>query len=149
MPPAGSSLDSRCAADDSNAVNPTDAPPPARPSPTPAVAPSPDANLLASFTLARPTGFTPALGLSVTTAALLNLAIAPVGQFYLAWIGLVPWLIAVAGQRTAFRAAIIGYAGGVAFFAVALAWIFHATLLGSVLLILYISVYWAIAGATR
>ena len=47
---------------------------------------------------------------------LLVLAFAPFGQFYLAWVALAPWLIAVARVGSLRSAFVWGWVGGAAFF---------------------------------
>jgi len=61
----------------------------------------------------------------------------------LAWIGLVPLLLALDGQRPR-RAYFLGYLTGVGFFAGTLYWFIHVTVLGEILLVLYLSNYFAV-----
>ncbi|MDW8262367.1 MAG: apolipoprotein N-acyltransferase [Phycisphaerales bacterium] len=83
---------------------------------------------------------------SVASAAVLNLAFAPFNQFYLAWVALAPWLIAVARSGSAWTAAGLGFASGLMFFGIMLHWLWHATIPGTFALLLYLSLYWALAG---
>ncbi|CAN5449128.1 apolipoprotein N-acyltransferase [soil metagenome] len=81
------------------------------------------------------------------SSILLTLAYAPYSQFYLAWIGMVPWLLALRGTRNVFAAVGWGFIGGVIFNAIALTWLLHATFLGTCGLIGYTSLFWALAAA--
>lgn len=55
------------------------------------------------------------LGLLALSTLLLSLSFAPYNQFYLAWIGLVPWLIVVLRARSIRAAALWGGVGGLMF----------------------------------
>jgi len=100
-----------------------------------------------------PPEFSPTIALwqrcavAMLAVPLLALSFAPFNQFYLAWIGLVPWLVAVTRCRSAKSAALTGYIGGFAFFALNFWWLWHATFLGTLALLLYLSSWWALAGA--
>jgi apolipoprotein N-acyltransferase len=81
------------------------------------------------------------------SVALLTLAAEPFGQWYLAWVGLVPWLIAI-GQSANVRAAVLGgWLAGVLYFAVNLWWLWTASIPGTIVLVLYFGLYWALAAA--
>lgn len=81
-----------------------------------------------------------------TSAVLLTLAGAPFGQWYLAWVALAPWLVAV-GEARSFRSAILrGYLGGVIYFGLNLWWLWTASIPGTVVLILYFALFWAAVG---
>src|SRR5262249_37022266 len=56
------------------------------------------------------------LCLLLLAVGLLTLAFAPVGQFYLAWVGLVPWLVVLAGTRSQWSAFFWSWVGGTLFF---------------------------------
>ena len=58
---------------------------------------------------------------------LLSLAFAPVFQFYLAWVGLVPWLLVVASARTWRNAFVWGFLGGWMFFLVNMWWLWSVS----------------------
>jgi apolipoprotein N-acyltransferase len=86
--------------------------------------------------------------LLLSAATLLTLSFEPFGQWYLAWIALVPWLAVVADSRSARGAMLSGFSGGVLFFALNLWWLWTASVPGLVVLIAYFSLFWgAAAGA--
>src|SRR5262245_32120947 len=87
------------------------------------------------------------LGLLAFSSLLLTFAYAPFNQFYLAWIGMIPWLIAIARSRNGWAAYGWGFIGGCIFNLVSLLWLFHATLLGTIVLIGYTSLFWGLAAA--
>jgi apolipoprotein N-acyltransferase len=79
------------------------------------------------------------------TVAALTLAFAPIKQFYLAWIGLVPFFLAVRSLRTPAAAFFWGWAGGIAFFLANTWWIQNVTFGGAAALIIYLGLFWAAA----
>ena len=83
--------------------------------------------------------------LILLTAVLLSLAAAPVGQFYLAWVGLAPFLIGVVRGKSTGRAVLHAWLGGVAYFAINLWWLWTASTPGTVALVMYFALYWALA----
>jgi apolipoprotein N-acyltransferase len=85
--------------------------------------------------------------LLVTTGALLLfLSFAPYGQFYLAWIGLVPWLLVVA-TRDSNRAAFgWGWLAGFLFFLANLSYMFMNTVPGALAMIAYLALFFGIGG---
>ncbi len=85
------------------------------------------------------------LGLVLLGVGLLSLAYEPFGQAYFAWVGLVPWLLALRGARSMFTTAVWGYLGGFLFFAANLWWMWTASIPGVVALVLYFALYWALA----
>jgi apolipoprotein N-acyltransferase len=85
------------------------------------------------------------LGLIVLSTVLLSLAYAPFGQWYLAWVAMVPWLAAMGSTRSARTAFGWGYLSGVAFFGANLWWMWTASISGTVALCLYFGLYWALA----
>ncbi|HOA73160.1 MAG TPA: apolipoprotein N-acyltransferase [Phycisphaerae bacterium] len=82
----------------------------------------------------------------LASGLLLTLSFAPFGLAWLAWIGLVPWLLTVNNRATLAGAFAAGLMGGLVFFASSLWWLWTATLPGTVALILYFSLYWGLAG---
>src|SRR5687767_12882338 len=56
------------------------------------------------------------VALVMVSVLLLTLAFAPFNQFYLAWVGLVPWLLVVNASKSWGRAMWWGWVGGTAFF---------------------------------
>src|SRR5690606_10593490 len=92
---------------------------------------------------ARARALSPSLLWGAASVLLLTLASAPFGQWYLAWIALVPLLVAVQQAKSARRAALVGYLAGAAYFALNLWWLWTATVPGTVVLVVYLAVYWA------
>jgi apolipoprotein N-acyltransferase len=79
------------------------------------------------------------------SVAMLTLALAPAKQFYLAWAGLVPWLVVVGRAKTNFRAFCWSWLGGTAFFAANMWWLAYVTLPGMIALLIYLGLYWGFA----
>jgi apolipoprotein N-acyltransferase len=86
-----------------------------------------------------------ASALSVLTVTLLTLSAAPYGHWYLAWVCLAPWLVAVGLAPTFGSALRRGLLAGIAYFAVNLWWLWTASITGTVVLIAYFGMYWALA----
>ncbi len=86
------------------------------------------------------------LGASVASGLLLSLAYAPYDLGLIALVALIPllWAWHDAGPR---RAAVFGFAAGIAFFGITLSWTSHVGLVAAIALALAQAVYWAIAGA--
>ena len=85
-------------------------------------------------------------GLCLLSPLGLLASFAPLGQWYLAYVALVPWGLAVcASQRR--RTLWWAYLGGVVFWALGLYWLTWVTLAGYIPLVLYLGVYWLVAGA--
>jgi apolipoprotein N-acyltransferase len=87
----------------------------------------------------------PAAVLLCAAVALLTLAAAPFGQWYLAWFALAPWLIAVGRARSTRIAMLRGWLSGVLYFAANLWWLWTASIPGTIVLILYFALFWSIA----
>jgi apolipoprotein N-acyltransferase len=81
------------------------------------------------------------------SVVLLSLAAAPIGQFYLSWIGLAPLFIGIASAASTRRAMLYAWLGGVAYFSVNLWWLWTASTPGMVTLVLYYALFWALAAA--
>ncbi len=79
------------------------------------------------------------------SAGLLSLAYEPFGQAYLAWVGLVPWLITLRGSRSLPAAYAWGWVGGFLFYAVNLWWLWSASIPGMIAFMVYLSLYWGLA----
>ena len=85
--------------------------------------------------------------MSLLSSVLLLVSFAPYDCWYLAYVALVPFGLAVAvGHRTGW-ALLWAYLAGVVFWAIGLYWITWITLLGYLLLIIYLGAYWLVAGA--
>src|SRR4051794_459825 len=79
-------------------------------------------------------------------ALLLFLSFAPYGQFYLAWVGLVPWLLVVA-TRDSHRAAFgWGWLAGFLFFLANLSYMFMNTVPGALAMTVYLALFFGIGG---
>jgi apolipoprotein N-acyltransferase len=94
--------------------------------------------------LTSPIGRIALLGLA---AVLLTLSYAPYGQFYLAWLGLVPWLLVVRLSRTSLRAFGWGWVGALLFNLINFSWLWGATRTGMIGLACYLSLFWGLAAA--
>jgi apolipoprotein N-acyltransferase len=84
-------------------------------------------------------------GLLALSVAMLSLAFAPIYQFYLAWVGLVPFFLAVRNLRSQRAAFLWGWGAGIAFFVVNMWWLEYVTLAGTAALAVYLALFWAIA----
>ena len=78
--------------------------------------------------------------------AFLTGAFAPVNQFYLAWIGLVPWLIVLDTTRSQRSAFFWSWLGGTFFFIANMWWMYAVTSYGMVALMAILGLYWGYAG---
>ena len=86
----------------------------------------------------------------VLSAILLTLAFAPFGQFYLAWIGLVPWLLVVHRASSMLKAALWSWLAGTLFFGANMYWLVPVNGLGMIALMVYCGLFWGlIAWLTR
>src|SRR5688500_707496 len=91
-----------------------------------------------------------AAALLALSTLLLTLAFAPYEQFYLAWLGLVPWLVVVMTRRSVRGAALWGWAGGVCVCGVHVSWRWPATVPGRAGVGVIVACYWArAAGVIR
>jgi len=84
--------------------------------------------------------------LALLSVALLSLALAPVWQFYLAWIGLAPLLVCFHERRSAWTAFAAGMLAGWAYFLVNMWWLWRVTGPGMIALTIYLSIFWGFAG---
>ncbi len=86
------------------------------------------------------------VGLLLLSILFLSLSFAPVSQFYLAWVGIVPWLIMLSRCGSCRSAFLWSWLGGVAFFIVNMWWLAYVTGPGMLALMLLLGLYWALAG---
>ena len=86
------------------------------------------------------------LAVLVVGAGLLTAAFAPADQFYLAWVGLVPWLMVVGRSRSAWSAFGWSWVGGTLFFIANMWWMSAVTVPGMVGLMAILGLYWGYAG---
>ena len=84
--------------------------------------------------------------LLIASVLLLTLAFAPFEQFYLAWVGLVPWLWIVAGVKSKRAAFLWSWLGGILFFSANMWWIARISAIGAVGLMIYLGLFWALVG---
>ena len=84
--------------------------------------------------------------LCVLTSALLTACYTPFDKWYLAYIALVPWGLAVVGGHKGRWAILWSWMGGAIFWAAGIYWLTWITLGGYILLILYLGLYWLVAG---
>ncbi len=84
--------------------------------------------------------------LLVVGAGLLTAAFAPAGQFYLAWVGLVPWLVVVSRARSTRAAFGWSWVAGTLFFIANMWWMSAVTVPGMVGLMTILGLYWGYAG---
>lgn len=84
--------------------------------------------------------------LLLLAVGLLSLSFAPIQQFFLAWIGLVPWLIVLKNCRSVGRAFLWSWLAGTLFFTANMWWLAHVTGPGVVALMPVLGLYWAFAG---
>jgi apolipoprotein N-acyltransferase len=87
------------------------------------------------------------LCLCLISTALLTAAFAPVNQFYLSWIGLVPWLILLDGTRSQKSAFFWSWVAGTFFFIANMWWMVYVTSYGMVALMAILGLYWGCTGA--
>jgi apolipoprotein N-acyltransferase len=85
------------------------------------------------------------IALVILSAVLLALAFAPYGQFYLAWIGLVPWLILVSSAHSQPAAFGWGWLGGTLYFILSFVYLLANTVPGAVALAMFLALYWGTA----
>jgi apolipoprotein N-acyltransferase len=76
---------------------------------------------------------------------MLTLAFAPVGQFYLAWVGLAPWLIWLAESRSRKSAFFWSWIAGTLFFIANMWWMAIISWPGMLALLIFCGLFWAVA----
>ncbi len=86
------------------------------------------------------------LGLLLLGVGLLTAAFAPVNQFYLAWIGLVPWLLVLNSTRSRKSAFFWSWLAGTFFFIANMWWMAYVTAPGMVALMGILGLYWGATG---
>jgi apolipoprotein N-acyltransferase len=85
--------------------------------------------------------------LVLLSAGMLSLSFAPLGQFYLAWVGLAPLLLVIADAGSIRGAFFWGWLGGTVFFLINLSFLLLVTVPGALLLPPYLALYWGLAAA--
>jgi apolipoprotein N-acyltransferase len=82
--------------------------------------------------------------LHALSAALLSASFAPFNYWYLAYVALVPWSLALLDEGRPRWGLLCSYLGGVLFWASNLYWLWWITLPGYFALVAYLSVYWLV-----
>jgi apolipoprotein N-acyltransferase len=118
--------------------------PETKPNPADAKASAPATEGKAAAAVAAPISLWHVAALPMATIVLLTLAFPPAGQFYLAWVALVPWLLAVHQIGTNVRAFLVSWIAGALFFSANLWWIYNVSAPGMVALMLYCGFYWGV-----
>jgi apolipoprotein N-acyltransferase len=90
----------------------------------------------------RPRIWPAQVGLLALSVLLLSLALAPIDRFYLAWVGLAPWMLAVSRAASKKSAFAWGFAGGWAFFLANMWWLWFVSIPGMFALTLYLAIFW-------
>ncbi|MFA4992976.1 MAG: apolipoprotein N-acyltransferase [Candidatus Omnitrophota bacterium] len=83
--------------------------------------------------------------LSILAACLLSLSFSSFNLWLFAWIGFVPLFVSIE-KKSLFQSFIIGYLCGIVFWSLSIYWLIHVTLLGQIILILYLAVYFGLFG---
>jgi len=83
--------------------------------------------------------------LPILAASLLSLSFSSFNLWLFAWFGFAPLFISLE-KKTFFRSFVIGYLCGIAFWSLTIYWLIHVTLLGQIVLILYLAVYFGVFG---
>ncbi len=85
------------------------------------------------------------LGLLALSTVLLSLSLAPINLYFLAWVGLVPWIVLVTRGTSSKSAFAWGFLGGWVFFLVNMWWLWSVNVPGLVALTFYLAVFWGLA----
>ncbi|MDD5281309.1 MAG: apolipoprotein N-acyltransferase [Candidatus Omnitrophica bacterium] len=83
--------------------------------------------------------------LPILSASLLSLSFASFNLWLFAWVGFIPLFIALENKSLR-QAFIISFFCGVVFWSLTIYWLIHVTLLGQIVLILYLAVYFGVFG---
>jgi len=85
------------------------------------------------------------VGLILLCVVPLSLAFAPFGQFYLAWVGMVPWLLLVRSTKSQAAAFLWAWVAGLIFFTANMWWLAYVTGPGMVALMVLLALYWGVS----
>jgi apolipoprotein N-acyltransferase len=85
------------------------------------------------------------LTLLLLSVAMLTFSFAPFYQVYLAWIGLVPWLLVLRRIRSQWKAFFWFWLAGIAFFIANMWWLVYVTAPGMVALMALLGLFWGVA----
>jgi len=83
--------------------------------------------------------------LPILSAGLLSISFSSFNLWVFAWFGLIPLLISLE-RKTLLQSFINAYICGIVFWSLTIYWLIHVTLLGQVVLILYLAVYFGVFG---
>src|ERR1700722_17798286 len=83
--------------------------------------------------------------LLAASIVMLTLSFAPIGQFYLAWVGLTPWLICVAERRSQKSAFFWSWIAGTVFFIANMWWMAAISWPGMLALLIFCGLFWGVA----
>jgi len=83
--------------------------------------------------------------LSFLSSALLSLSFSSFSPWILAWVGFLPLLLALENKSLR-QSFFIAYLCGVVFWAATVYWLIHVTLIGQLVLILYLAIYFGVFG---
>jgi apolipoprotein N-acyltransferase len=83
--------------------------------------------------------------LSIISAVLLSLSFSSFNLWFFAWFGFIPLFIALENKSLR-RAIVTSYLCGVIFWSLTIYWLIHVTLLGTVILVLYLALYFSFFG---
>ena len=86
------------------------------------------------------------IGLTLITMVMLTLMQEPMGWGFLAWVALLPWVLATAGAKSGGRGAIISYVFGLAYYLINLYWLIPVTPPGYGALCFYLAWYFVLTG---
>lgn len=84
--------------------------------------------------------------LCLLSAVLLILSFPNFNFWFFAWIGFLPLFLAIQKTTSRFQAFLLAYLTGIIFWAGIIYWLVHVTLLGSIILILYLAIYFGAFG---
>jgi apolipoprotein N-acyltransferase len=82
----------------------------------------------------------------LASVGMLTLAFAPIGQFYLAYVGLAPWLVLLSFLSSKKAVFLWSWIAGTAFFTANMWWMAYISMPGMLALMVYCGIYWGIAG---
>jgi apolipoprotein N-acyltransferase len=83
--------------------------------------------------------------LLLLSVALFSLAAAPIKQFYLAWISLVPWLWVSSRTHSRRWVFLASWLAGTLYFLANMWWLVYVTAPGMIALVIYLGLYWGFA----